>query len=86
MQDSEIYPEQRSQHPHRFAALCDLYQKVAGENGRNLGLGQGIGCLLSVHFGMTEAEAANESEEMRHAVEKHYRREQGEARTQPART
>src|ERR1700685_1179883 len=34
MQDSEIYPEQPSKHPYRFAALCDL---PSYPSGRNLG-------------------------------------------------
>ena len=55
---NSIVPFILKSYPPDFAALCDLYQEVAAKNGRNLQLGEGIGCLRSVHFGKTEAEAA----------------------------
>ncbi len=52
-----IVPFVLKSYPPEFRSLCELYQKVAAEQGRTLGLGQSIGCLRSVHFGATEAEA-----------------------------
>lgn len=43
--------------PEEFAQLCELYQETAAQHGRNLGLGESIGCLRSVHFGDTPEEA-----------------------------
>ncbi|MQA85476.1 MAG: LLM class flavin-dependent oxidoreductase [Streptosporangiales bacterium] len=46
-------------HPPEFRRLCELYQDVAAENGRNLGLGQGVGAFRGVAFGDTEQEAVD---------------------------
>lgn len=45
--------------PPEFRRLCEVYQQVAQENGRTLGLGEGVGAFRAVHFGDTEAEAVN---------------------------
>ncbi|WP_214366470.1 LLM class flavin-dependent oxidoreductase [Pseudonocardia sp. H11422] len=52
-----ITPFILTSYPPDFARLCETYQKVAAENGRQLGLGQGVGAFRSVHFGDTEQEA-----------------------------
>ena len=44
-------------YPPEFRRLCDVYQKVAGEAGRSLRLGESVGAFRAVHFGRTEAEA-----------------------------
>src|SRR5262249_58731406 len=44
-------------HPPDFQRLCHIYQDVAAENGRKLGLGESVGAFRAVHFGRNEAEA-----------------------------
>ena len=46
-----------SRNPPDFQRLCKIYQEVAAENGRKLGLGESVGAFRAVHFGNTEAEA-----------------------------
>lgn len=38
-------------HPPEFRRLCEVYQQVGREAGRNLKLVQGIGAFRAVHFG-----------------------------------
>ncbi len=45
--------------PPDFQRLCHVYQDVAKENGRQLGLGEGVGAFRSVHFGDTEEEGVD---------------------------
>jgi alkanesulfonate monooxygenase SsuD/methylene tetrahydromethanopterin reductase-like flavin-dependent oxidoreductase (luciferase family) len=52
-----IVPFILKSYPPDFTALCKLYQEVAAQSGRKLALGEGVGCLRSVHFGNTEAQA-----------------------------
>jgi alkanesulfonate monooxygenase SsuD/methylene tetrahydromethanopterin reductase-like flavin-dependent oxidoreductase (luciferase family) len=42
--------------PPDFRRLCETYQQVAGENGRELALGEGVGAFRAVSFGDTEQE------------------------------
>jgi alkanesulfonate monooxygenase SsuD/methylene tetrahydromethanopterin reductase-like flavin-dependent oxidoreductase (luciferase family) len=46
-------------YPDEFRRLCEVYQQVGGENGRKLGLGEGVGAFRAVHFGDTEQEAVD---------------------------
>ena len=41
--------------PPDFRRLCQIYQEVAAENGRKLGLGESVGAFRAVPFGDTEA-------------------------------
>ncbi len=43
--------------PAAFTQMCRLYQEVAGQEGRPLGLGEGVGAFRTFHFGRTETEA-----------------------------
>jgi alkanesulfonate monooxygenase SsuD/methylene tetrahydromethanopterin reductase-like flavin-dependent oxidoreductase (luciferase family) len=54
---SNIVPWILVSNPPDFHRLCGLYQQVAHESGRKLGLGEGVGAFRAVHFGTTEAEA-----------------------------
>ncbi len=45
--------------PPDFSKLCETYQSVAAENGRQLKLGQSVGAFRAIHFGDTEEEAVN---------------------------
>lgn len=45
--------------PPDFRRLCEVYQQVAGENGRQLGIGQSVGAFRAVHFGDTEQQAVD---------------------------
>jgi hypothetical protein len=54
-----ITPLILTSYPPDFVSLCENYQKVAADNGRQLGLGQGVGAFRSVHFGNTEQEAVD---------------------------
>lgn len=54
---NEIVPWILVANPPEFRRLCEVYQQVAGENGRTLGLGESVGAFRAVHFGDTEAEA-----------------------------
>jgi alkanesulfonate monooxygenase SsuD/methylene tetrahydromethanopterin reductase-like flavin-dependent oxidoreductase (luciferase family) len=42
--------------PPDFRRLCQIYQEVAAENGRTLGLGQSVGAFRAVSFGNTREE------------------------------
>src|SRR5829696_961197 len=42
--------------PPDFSRLCHIYQQVAAENGRNLGLGENVGAFRAVSFGKTREE------------------------------
>lgn len=44
-------------YPPEFRRLCEVYQEVGRENGRRLGLGEGVGAFRAVHFGSSEADA-----------------------------
>ena len=46
-------------YPPEFRRLCEVYQQVAGEAGRQLRLGESVGAFRAVHFGNTEEEAVN---------------------------
>ena len=46
-------------YPPEFRRLCEVYQQVGTESGRQLRLGQGVGAFRAVHFGDTEEEAVN---------------------------
>ncbi len=52
-----IVPYILTSYPEEFQRLCRVYQEVSAENGRNLGLGQGVGALRSIHFGDSVAGA-----------------------------
>jgi alkanesulfonate monooxygenase SsuD/methylene tetrahydromethanopterin reductase-like flavin-dependent oxidoreductase (luciferase family) len=52
-----IVPYVITSYPEEFARLCRVYQEVSAENGRDLGLGQGVGALRSIHFGDSVGEA-----------------------------
>jgi alkanesulfonate monooxygenase SsuD/methylene tetrahydromethanopterin reductase-like flavin-dependent oxidoreductase (luciferase family) len=52
-----IVPWILTAHPPEFRRLAGIYQEVAGEAGRKLGLGESIGAFRAVHFGRTEDEA-----------------------------
>ena len=54
---SSIVPWILVAHPPDFQRLCKVYQDVAAESGRKLGLGESVGAFRAVHFGKTEAEA-----------------------------
>jgi alkanesulfonate monooxygenase SsuD/methylene tetrahydromethanopterin reductase-like flavin-dependent oxidoreductase (luciferase family) len=54
---SSIVPWILVAHPPDFRRLCKIYQEVAAESGRRLGLGESVGAFRAVHFGKTEAEA-----------------------------
>ncbi|MGA2126090.1 MAG: LLM class flavin-dependent oxidoreductase [Xanthobacteraceae bacterium] len=54
---SSIVPWILVSNPPDFQRLCGVYQQVAQESGRKLGLGQSVGAFRAVHFGKTEAEA-----------------------------
>src|SRR5262249_57017124 len=54
---SSIVPWILVAHPPDFQRLCHVYQDVAAENGRKLGLGESVGAFRAVHFGRNEAEA-----------------------------
>jgi alkanesulfonate monooxygenase SsuD/methylene tetrahydromethanopterin reductase-like flavin-dependent oxidoreductase (luciferase family) len=45
--------------PGEVRRLCEIYQEVAAEHGRNLKLGQSVGCFRAVSFGDTDEEAAS---------------------------
>ena len=45
--------------PPDFRRLCETYQQVAGENGRDLRLGQGVGAFRAVSFGNTKQEGVD---------------------------
>jgi alkanesulfonate monooxygenase SsuD/methylene tetrahydromethanopterin reductase-like flavin-dependent oxidoreductase (luciferase family) len=42
--------------PPDFTRLCHIYQEVAAENGRTLGLGQNVGAFRAIAFGNTKEE------------------------------
>ena len=42
--------------PPDFRRLCQIYQEVAAENGRTLGLGENVGAFRAVSFGNTREE------------------------------
>src|SRR6266542_2501397 len=54
---SSIVPWILVANPPDFQRLCKIYEEVAGETGRKLGLGESVGAFRAVHFGKTEAEA-----------------------------
>ncbi|MBV8704431.1 MAG: hypothetical protein JO118_12060, partial [Acetobacteraceae bacterium] len=51
---------------------CDVYQQVAREAGRDLGLGESVGAFRAVHFGDTEAEAVELLRTTNYAGFNHY--------------
>ena len=42
--------------PPDFRRLCQIYQEVAAENGRTLGLGENVGAFRAISFGNTREE------------------------------
>lgn len=56
---NEITPIILVADPPQFRGLCEIYQQVAAENGRNLKLGQGVGAFRAVSFGDTEEQAVS---------------------------
>jgi len=54
---SNIVPWILVSFPPDFQRLCEVYQAVAAEHGRTLGLGESVGAFRAVHFGRTEDEA-----------------------------
>ena len=54
----DIVPMILVSHPPDFRRLCQTYQQVAGEVGRNLGLGQSVGAFRAISMANTEEEAA----------------------------
>ena len=44
-------PGSSCRNPPDFQRLCQIYQEVAAENGRKLGLGESVGAFRAVHFG-----------------------------------
>jgi alkanesulfonate monooxygenase SsuD/methylene tetrahydromethanopterin reductase-like flavin-dependent oxidoreductase (luciferase family) len=53
----EIVPWILVSYPPRFRELCEMYQQVAADNGRQLGLGESVGAFRAIHFGDTEDQA-----------------------------
>jgi len=54
---NDIVPWLLLSNPPDFVRLCQVYQEVAAESGRQLALGQSIGAFRAIHFGDTEQEA-----------------------------
>jgi alkanesulfonate monooxygenase SsuD/methylene tetrahydromethanopterin reductase-like flavin-dependent oxidoreductase (luciferase family) len=54
---NDIVPWLLLSNPPDFVRLCQVYQEVAGQNGRQLALGQSVGAFRAIHFGDTEQEA-----------------------------
>lgn len=52
-----IIPWILTAYPPEFRRLAQVYQQVAGEAGRSLGLGDSIGAFRAVHLGRSEDEA-----------------------------
>jgi alkanesulfonate monooxygenase SsuD/methylene tetrahydromethanopterin reductase-like flavin-dependent oxidoreductase (luciferase family) len=52
-----IVPWILTAYPPEFRRLAGVYQEVAAEAGRTLGLGEGIGAFRAVHFGRSQDEA-----------------------------
>lgn len=52
-----IVPWILSSYPPEFRRLCEVYQEIAGQHGRKLGLGESVGAFRAVHFGDTEEQA-----------------------------
>lgn len=69
---SNIVPWILVSYPPEFRRLCHVYQKVAHEAGRNLGLGESVGAFRAVHFGDTEAEAVELLRTTNYAGFNHY--------------
>ncbi|MBV8614447.1 MAG: LLM class flavin-dependent oxidoreductase, partial [Acetobacteraceae bacterium] len=69
---SSIVPWILVSYPPEFRRLCDVYQQVAREAGRNLGLGQSVGAFRAVHFGDTEEEAVELLRTTNYAGFNHY--------------
>lgn len=70
--EEDIVPWILTAYPPRFRELCQIYQSVAAENGRQLALGQGVGAVKAIHFGDTEDEAVNLLRETNYAGFYHY--------------
>jgi alkanesulfonate monooxygenase SsuD/methylene tetrahydromethanopterin reductase-like flavin-dependent oxidoreductase (luciferase family) len=43
--------------PEEFLGYCKQYQEIAGQNGRDLALGEGVGAVRSICLGKTDEEA-----------------------------
>jgi alkanesulfonate monooxygenase SsuD/methylene tetrahydromethanopterin reductase-like flavin-dependent oxidoreductase (luciferase family) len=56
---NDITPMILVSNPPDFSRLCETYQRVAGESGRDLKLGEGVGAFRSIAFGDTEQEAVS---------------------------
>ncbi len=69
---SGIVPWILVSHPPDFLRLAGIYQEVAAENGRKLGLGESLGAFRAVHFGRTEAEAVELLRTSNYAGFNHY--------------
>jgi len=69
---SSIVPWILVAYPPEFRRLCDVYQQVAREAGRDLGLGESVGAFRAVHFGDTEAEAVELLRTTNYAGFNHY--------------
>src|SRR5262249_722723 len=71
---SSIVPWILVAHPPDFQRLCHVYQDVAAENGRKLGLGESVGAFRAVHFGRNEPEAGGLLRDTNYAgVQKYFR-------------
>jgi len=46
-------------YPPEFRRLCEVYQQVGQQAGRNLKLGESVGAFRAIHFGNTEQEAVD---------------------------
>ena len=69
---SSIVPWILVSYPPEFRRLCNVYQQVAREAGRNIGLGESVGAFRAVHFGSTEAEAVELLRTTNYAGFNHY--------------
>ena len=69
---SSIVPWILVSYPPEFRRLCDVYQQVAREAGRNLGLGESVGAFRAVHFGDTEDKAVELLRTTNYAGFNHY--------------
>ena len=58
--------------PSAFTERCRLYREVAGQAGRSLALGEGVGAFRAVHLGRTEDEAVELLRATHHQTWFHY--------------
>jgi alkanesulfonate monooxygenase SsuD/methylene tetrahydromethanopterin reductase-like flavin-dependent oxidoreductase (luciferase family) len=69
---SSIVPWILVSYPPEFRRLCGIYQQVARDAGRDLGLGESVGAFRAVHFCNTEADAVELLRTTNYAGFNHY--------------